>query len=726
MHSEKYQNVIKNNRVKVPSVLQMEAVECGAASLAMIFEYHRLFIPLEKLRAECGVSRDGSKAGNLIKTARAHGFEAKGYRMEPEEAMQCTMPAIIHWNFNHFVVLEGVDKGKVYLNDPAAGPRQVSMEEFDKSFTGIILLFEETDAFQPEGNKPSFFRTSLELMKGSEVPITFLILVGVALVFPALVVPIFTKVFLDDILLNNRVSWLPYLLLGMLLVALVNTGLTYLREYYLIRLRIKLTTASSGKFVWHVLKLPAEFFTQRFAGDIASRIAQNFNVAEFISSDVAQIALNVLMVLCYFVLMFLYDPYLTMIGLLAAIINIVYVKIVHERQKVNQQAILNDTQKMAGLTMNGISSIETLKASGNENDFFSKWAGYQAKTVSCEQRNETANRIMMSVPQFVSTMANGLILIVGAWMIMRGDMTVGSLVAFQMLLMSFLGPFQQLISIAPRIQMMEAAVNSLNDVNNYNEDGGLIEEADKIFPICDAKLGGEIEIRDLTFGYNKTSPPLIENFNLHIKPGKRVALVGTSGSGKSTIARLIAGLFQPWSGNILLDGKMKTDIPRRIIANSMAIVDQEIICFTGSVRDNITLWDTTISDESVVAAARSACIHETIASRANGYDSVVTEAGGNLSGGQRQRLEIARALAISPAILIMDEATSALDSVTEMQVDAEIRKLGCTCIIVAHRLSTIRDCDEIIVLQEGRVVERGKHDYLKELDGYYAELIRDM
>lgn len=712
-------------RAKVPTVLQMEAVECGAASLAMILAYYGKYVPLEEMRIACGVSRDGSKASNILKAARNYGLEAKGYRKEPEALKTMKLPVIIHWNFNHFVVLEGFGQGCAYLNDPGSGPRSVPEEEFDQSFTGIVMVFEVGPDFEKNGGKPTIAAALKKRLKGSETALAYVILVGLVLVIPGLVIPVFSKIFVDDILLGGKESWLGPLLLGMALTAVLRGVLTRLQQYYLLRLETKIALSTSAQFLWHVLCLPVEFFTQRYAGDISLRVQSNDRVAQLLSGQLATNALNFVMIIFYFVLMVQYSLILALTGVVAAAANIFYLRYVSRRRVDLNNKLLQDQGKLGGTSMSGLQIIETLKATGSESDFFAKWSGFQAKALNTEQEMGVPTQFLSAIPAFLSTLTNTVVLVLGGFLIFRGDLTIGMLVAFQSLMTSFLQPVNGLVSLGSQLQEMEGDMNRLDDVLQYPVDGQTKED----LPGDGSnnyhhKLEGHLELRDLTFGYSRVEPPLIENFSLKLAPGARVALVGGSGSGKSTVAKLVSGIYRPWSGEILFDGKPVKSIPRASINNSLALVDQDIFLFQGTIRDNLTLWDKTVSEFDMIRAAKDACIHGDITSRAGGYDHPLDEGGSNFSGGQRQRLEIARALTGNPSLLIMDEATSALDPMTEKLVDEGIRRRGCTCLIVAHRLSTIRDCDEIVVLERGKIVQRGTHDELKNITGHYAELIK--
>lgn len=714
----------KTIKAKVPTVLQMEGVECGAASLAMILAYFGKYIPLEELRIACGISRDGSKASNILKAARKYGFEAKGFRNEPESLKEMPMPVVVHWNFNHFLVVEGFKKGKVFLKDPASGSRVVTDEEFSKSFTGITLAFTPTPEFQKDRKKPSLISSLKRRLKGSETALIYVILVGLALVVPGLAIPVFSRVFVDDILLSGKYSWVIPLLIGMGATAILRGLLTWLQQVYLLKLETKIAVTSSGQFLWHILRLPAEFFSQRFAGDITSRMQSNDNVAKLLSGKLATTALNLVMIIFYFALMLQYNVVLALVGLIIASVNFLYLKTVSVRRVDQNNKLLQDQGKVIGTGMVGLQIIETLKATGSESDFFAMWSGYQAKALNSEQNIGVSSQFLTAFPSFLTGINNAIVLALGGFLILEGQMTIGMLVAFQSLMASFMGPVTDMVGLGTELQEMQGEMNRLDDVLKYPIKKEIVDADGENTCYTGEKLEGFVELKQITFGYSSLEPSLIEDFSLKLRPGSRVALVGGSGSGKSTIAKIIAGIHSPWSGEIFFDGRPCAAFSKAVINNSLAMVDQEINMFQGTVRDNITLWDETISDAEMIRAAKDACIHDDITARSGGYDHLVEEGGKNFSGGQRQRLEIARALVQNPSIIIMDEATSALDPLTEKRVDENIRRRGCTCIIVAHRLSTIRDCDEIIVMEKGRIMERGTHDELKDNDGIYAGLIQ--
>ncbi|MEH2443028.1 NHLP family bacteriocin export ABC transporter peptidase/permease/ATPase subunit [Nostoc sp.] len=716
-----------DRRRRTPTLLQMEAVECGAAALGIILGYYDRIVPLAELRQACGVSRDGSKASNILNAARSYGLQAKGFKVDLAGLRKLQCPYIVFWNFNHFLIVEGFAKDKVYLNDPATGPRTVSLPEFDQSFTGVVLIGEPSAEFQPGGRKPSLTLSLWDRLQSSLGALVYCVIAGLLLVIPGLAIPAFSQAFVDNVLIEGRSDWLRPLILGMIFTAILNGFLTLLQLQFLRRMKIKLAVGMSSRFLWHILRLPVSFYDQRFAGEISSRVRLNDSLANLLSGRLATTVISAFTVVFYALVMLQYDVVLTAIGIAFVIVNVSVWQWV-SRQRVDANLRLMQEQgKVNGVAISGLQSMETLKASGLESEFFSRWAGYYAKAINARQEMDTTNQNLGVLPSFLSSITSMLLLTVGGLRVMDGVLSIGMLIAFQALMQRFLEPVNNLVSLAGELQEMEGNLGRLDDVLRNKIDPAVEREisiSPTQLPAANVRLQGYIELRDITFGYNRSAPPLIENLSLSLKPGQRVALVGGSGSGKSTVAKLVCGLYEQWAGEILFDGKPRKHIPRSILTNSIALVEQDISLFAGSVRDNLTLWDSTVPFSNLVRACKDAAIQDVVLSMPGGYNADLAEGASNLSGGQRQRLEIARTLVNNPAILVMDEATSALDAESEKTIDRKLRERGCTCVIVAHRLSTIRDCDEIIVFDRGKVVQRGSHEELQQVEGKYLELIR--
>jgi len=685
----------------------MEAAECAAASLAMVLAHYGRFVPLEELRVACGVSRDGSNAFHLTRAARQYGLEARAFKREPDALRRSHLPAVIFWEFNHFLVVDGYDEGGFYLNDPAIGRRRVTNAEMDESFTGVVIELKPGPGFTRGGARPPLLASLAERLRGSEPAVLFALIAGLSLVVPGLIVPMFAKLFIDQVLVRQMASWLRPLLLGMALTALVRAGLVWLQQYYLLRLETKLSVTTASHFLWHVLRLPVEFYAQRYAGEIGWRAGLNDEGAHFVSRRLASTVIDALMIVFFALLMLSYDVVLTLVAVVAVAVLATVTLLVNRSRVEGSQRVLQAEGKVTGTLMAGLAAIETLKASAMESDFFARWAGHQTQYLSAEQSLARTTALFLVVPPFTVAVTHAVVLLLGARLVMQGEFTLGTLVAFQTLVAGFIRPVSNFVNLADALQQMHAKMTRIDDALRYPVDGQDDAPGDTV-----ERLNGHLEMRGVSFGYAKNADPLLSDFNVVLRPGARVALAGPSGCGKSTVARLITSIYKPWSGDILLAGKPLRHWPRATRAATVAMVDQDISLFAGTIRDNLTLWDATVPSDAIITACKDACIHDDVMARPGGLDARVEEGGANFSGGQRQRLEIARALVASPAALVLDEATSALDAVTEHLIDRNLRRRGCTCLIVAHRLSTIRDADEILVLDRGAVVQRGTHEEL--------------
>ncbi len=723
MSSNKIKQPVMGGKVRVPVVMQMEALECGAASLAMVMAYYDKWVPLEQVRLDCGVSRDGSNAKNILVAARSYGFEAQGLKCEVDALKTgVAFPCIIHWNFNHFVVLDGFKGNYAYLNDPARGEVRVTMEEFDKAFTGVCLQITPGEGFEPGGKPKSTLEFARKRLAGAGVAVAFVMLSTVVGYLFGIINPMFTRFFMDRLLTGeNRDLLMPFLLL-LALMGVAQVVICWVQSIYSLKINGKMALIGSSTFVWKILRMPVEFFTQRMAGDILQRLGSNASIASTLVNTFAPLLLNTLMMVFYLVVMLRYSVLLTIVGIVAIMLNILVSQIVSAKRVNITRVQMRDSGKLSSATVSGIQMIETIKSSGAENGYFRKWAGYQASVNTQNVRYARLNQYLGVIPGFLSTIANATVMVLGVWLAMNGHFTLGMISAFSGFLKSFMEPATMLISAGQTIQEMRTEMERIDDVMEYPTDSNFADD-----PVSDdvdySKLKGKIEIKNITFGYSRLAPPLINDFSMSMEPGSRVAFVGTSGCGKSTLSKLISGLYQPWSGEILFDGKPVSEIDRNVFTGSVAVVDQEIVLFEDTIANNIKMWDNSIEDFEMILAARDAQIYDDIMARDGGFYGKLIEGGNDLSGGQRQRIEIARVLAQDPSVIIMDEATSALDAKTEYELVKAVKDRGITCIVIAHRLSTIRDCDEIIVLDKGVVVERGTHDELYAKGGFYSELI---
>ncbi|WP_327267032.1 NHLP family bacteriocin export ABC transporter peptidase/permease/ATPase subunit [Streptomyces sp. NBC_01232] len=712
--------------VRTPTVLQMEAVECGAAALAMVLGHHGRFVPLEELRIACGVSRDGSRASNLLKAARGYGLGAKGMQMDLAALAGVSAPAILFWEFNHYVVYEGTARrfGRrgVYVNDPGKGRRFVPMEEFDTSFTGVVLTFEPGEGFRRGGRRPGILGTMPDRLRGTSGTMAAAVVSSLLLVAVGVSVPALSRTYIDMFLIGEQTSLLGVLFASMAVALVLTATLTALLQANLLRGRIISSTLGSARFFRHLLRLPVTFYSQRNPADLVQRLQSNDTVAETLARDLSAAGVDAVVVVLYAVLLWTYDPQLTLVGVAVALLNVIALRVAIRMRATGTQKLRAESARLTNTSYGGLQLIETMKATGGENGFFRRWAGQHAVTLDVQQRLGVPSAWLAIVAPTLAAFNSALILTIGGLRAVEGHLTVGLLVAFQALVTSFTAPISRLGGVAGRIQDFAADVARLRDVENFPVDPVYARRE----PAASTRrLKGHVELDGITFGYSPLDAPLFKDFSLSVGPGQQVALVGGSGSGKSTVSRLISGLHTPWAGAIRIDGMRLEDIPRGALAASVSFVDQDVFLFEGTVRDNVTLWDPSIPDEAVVAALEDAAVHEVVARRPGGIHSRVEQDGRNFSGGQRQRLEIARALVRRPSVMVLDEVTSALDAVTEQTIIDNLRRRGCACVVIAHRLSTVRDSDEIVVLDRGTVVERGRHEHLVAAQGPYASLVKE-
>ena len=712
-----------NTRVKTPTIYQMEATECGAASLTMVFGYYGKFLPLEQMRIETGVSRDGCNAKNILRAARKFGMEAKGYKKSLEGLLEMEAPCIIHWNFNHFVVWEGVQGKYAYINDPAMGRRKLTMEELDDCYTGVVLAFQPTESFEKSKKKKTLMSFIKKRLKGQTGTITALFTIGLLMVFPGMVIPVFSQFFIDEIISAGHDDWMSVFLAVMAFTVLFKQGLTYYRGMLLQRFQNKMALTSAHEFLSHMFRLPMSFFDQRYSGDLAQRVDNNNNVSTFLAGELAETVLNIFVAAFYLILLLVYSPLLTLIGIFNVVFNMVVVKLSSNSISSMTMKFQQDQGKLVGSLFAGLNITATLKASGAESGYVSRIQGNYAKTTLLEQKIGKRQEILNAIPTAANEITSVLVLMLGGLLVIKGNLTAGMLVAYTSLLDSFTDPVNKLVQFVQKIQTLKADMSRVEDIMKYEEDGKFKET--KKVPMT-MKLEGVVDLEDISFGYSILENPLVEGFNFHLNSGSSIAFVGASGCGKSTVSKIVSGLYLPWGGEVRMDGVPVANIPKEILSSSISTVSQEITLFSGTIKDNLTMWNKSVMDVDIVKAAKDACIHDVITSKPGAYDFKLAEGGSNLSGGQRQRLEIARALVTNPSILIMDEATSALDPVVEKEIIDNIKRRGCTCVIVAHRLSAIRDCDEIIVMDRGKIVQRGTHEELAEVDGHYQRLIQNI
>jgi NHLM bacteriocin system ABC transporter peptidase/ATP-binding protein len=703
-----------------PTVIQMEAVECGAAALGILLGYFGKHVPLEDLRVACGISRDGSTAKNLVLAAATYGLTGAGRRMEIAPLMQLGRPVIVFWAFQHFLVVDGFERrGRrtvVRLNDPANGPRRMSLAEFDEGFTGIVLDLVPDDSFTRGGRQERTLPLLLGRMSRTGRGLPLVLLASVVLVVPGVVAPVLAQYFIDSVY-GGGGSVLP-VVLGVAVCALATLILACVQTHYLRLTEARIALSSSTRFVHRLLRLPIGFFLQRRAAELARRITSNDDVAQVLTRDLVITVVNLLLIAVYGTVLLAQDVPLALLAMSVALVNLVVLRAVM-RSRVDASTALNAEEgRLAVATLSVLSSIETVKASGTEPGSFVRWAGFMAKVTTESQRLGVPTAMLTVLPPLLATVNSGLVLLFGGLRAADGAITVGLLFAFQTLLAAFSRPLTQLTNQVGRLQSMTSQLHRLRDVEAYDVDPAFRTSAG-----THGRLSGALRFEGAAYAFGPLAPPLIQDLSFALEPGLRMALVGESGSGKSTVGRLAAGLVEPTEGRILFDGRSRHDWSRQSVAASVSYVDQRITLFEGSVRDNVCFWDPDMPDEQIVAALRDAEILNEVSRRAGGMNTSVAEGGANFSGGQRQRLDLARALVTNPTLMILDEATSAMDPVTERAVMDNLRRRGCALLVIAHRLSTVRDADLILVMHEGRVVEQGRHDELMAAQSHYHRLV---
>lgn len=715
------------SRAKVPTILQMEVTECGAASLAMVLAHYGRWVGLDEMRVRTGASRDGTSAADLLRTAREFGMEGAGYRLPAKSLDRHGYPLILFWKASHFVVLEGLDRdGGAYLNDPASGPRRVTADELERDYSGICLALRPGEEFEPGGEAPKAYKGLISHLRRVISEVLAVVVIGLLATVPGLAMALLSKLFIEEALVRQDGSAAWRIVGALSLIIALQALLVWAQQRILLRLTIGLTVGESARFVHRSLRLPEKYFMARAVSDLVQRIGHNRDVASLITGELASVGIASVVVVVYGVAMVLISPLLAAVAIALTLINLLALRWALLRRRDAARLLTQAQSQMFQVTAYGALNLETIKSGGLESDYFGRWEGTAVRLADARNDIAVTTQWGNGVPMVITSLVSASVMGLGALLVINGSLELGSFVAFQSLVASFTGPITGLVTFAWMLQQVQNMITRLDDVLNEDLDPSCDPEIQTMHADgAEPRLRGSLRLDSVTFGYKTTAPPLIENFSLDVPPGSRVAVVGTSGSGKSTLVRLLAGLYEPWSGSVSLDGRSRHDTSRATLALSLAMVDQRIALFSGTVRDNLTLWDHSIDEADLIAAARDAQIHDAIVSRAGGYSSMVADGGANFSGGQRQRLEIARALVRNPSVLLLDEATSALDTETEAAVESALRRRGCTTVIVAHRLSTVRDADLILVMHQGKVVESGTHDELIERGGTYARLVQE-
>ena len=709
------------NVKKVKPVLQMEVTECGAASLCMILDYYGKSVTMEQLRLACGVSRNGVNAKNIARAAMLHGLKPRALKVGIHAARGLKFPAIIHWNMDHFVVLCGFTKKGAVIADPASGLRQIPEDEFSNNFTGIALEFTPTESFEKNRtlkNKNDYIKSCLK----SFAPVMFIFLICEFCVLASGgVLPFLSSVYINRVLLDGKIQQLSFVtavLLACLLLAFLGG---VIRVSTINRVVKQLNAKLNLGFFEHILKLPIEFFLQRNSGELAMRQGEAMNTGRLIVSMLPFIFTSMLQVLVYLGLLFFMNLKIAAIGVTMVVVNFIAAVLASKRYREKVMRSDRERAMLQGLISQTIDAMETIKSCGCEDAVFERLISAGSISINARTEIEKTSVLTNTVFTFLNTFSSALVIVAGIWEILFSSLTTGSLIALQGVMVAMLAPVGSAMNMGFQIQQLSGITHRTNDVMRYMEDTKFAEEEQKEL----TELDSDITLEDITFGYSPLDTPILQNFNLHIKKGGSLAIIGGSGSGKSTVAKLIAGLFCEKDGKIYFGSRERKEIRRDDFYSETAVVTQNIRLFEGTVLDNITMFDHTIPYDDVVAAAKIACIHEGIIARPSGYREWVSENGRNFSGGQRQRIEIARAIVKKPRLLIMDEATSALDADTEMNIMKAVSDMGITTIVVAHRLSAIRYCDSIIVMKNGEITEYGTHCDLMALNGEYAALQKE-
>ncbi|MFC9286620.1 peptidase domain-containing ABC transporter, partial [Streptomyces sp. NPDC057052] len=708
------------HRRRVPEVRQMSEVECGIACLTMMLNFYGCRTSLSELRTRCGVGRDGLSALEIVRIARDHGMRVRTVSLPRNDLRFVALPAIVHWEFTHFVVAERWSRKHVDVVDPARGRCRLTQDEFDAGFTGVVILLEPGAAFDRRtAAAPGATFRGYVFQFLRQAPGTALQLLGVSLllILLGLVLPVLTAVVIDQVLPFGMRDVMPVLGIGIVAVFVAQTVATLLREWLLVYLRARIDVSMMLGFVEHLLELPYKYFQQRSTGDLLARAASNAMLRELLSNQLLSAVMDSGLVMFYLLLLFWQSPpfgALTLgVGLLGATVLMLSNGTIG-RLSGRELAAFGKSQGYLGEAIVGIG---TLKAAGAEAQAFDRWSNLFFDHLNISLRHNYVSGTVASILGSLPFFGQLGLLWVGATQVLDGSISVGTMVALLSLAAAFFAPLTSLVDSAQQFQLVSANLDRIRDVTEAEP------EQPSSAPRPAPRLSGHLRMDGVGFRYSRTGPQVLSDINLTARPGERIAIVGHSGSGKSTLGELLLGLYVPTQGDIFYDGVSLRDVKWQELRRQFGVVLQDSALFSGTILSNITLSNPSIKRERVVAAAELAAIHDDIMAMPMQYDTFVSEGGSALSGGQRQRLAIARAIAHRPAIIMLDEATSHLDVETERRVAENLRTLGCTQIIVAHRLSTIRDADTILVLDRGTIVERGSHHELLRRGGPYARLV---
>ncbi len=697
----------------------MEAVECGAAALCIVLAYYKCFVSLEELRITCGVSRDGVNAHQMLEAARYYGLEGDGYHATWENLAKVETPAILYWEFNHFVVLEKIRGEKVWINDPATGPKTVSLEELQKKFSGIVLFLKPSADFKKRGKDISLFSRCKERFAPAFGSLSYLFLLEIFALLLALTLPPLSKVFVDTFIQSSTPSWVAEFLWFIGVVMVVTGVVAWFKGRFANRLLVSLSIRFNTQFIKHLLSLPLSFFSQRFPGEVLNRISLNTRLATLFTQGIALTLLDVLLISLYAVIFFYYNQLIAFVGITAALFNLFLLYWINKTRVHAYARLQQEEAKTVGVSFDTLDNIETIKGVSSDSFFFARIAGHYTNSINALQSIGRKDVFLSTLSSLSVQLTNVILLAVGAWVVMQGEFTIGMLYAFQLLMNQFLAPFGRMVQFGADFQSLRVDIARVDDVLQHKIDPLVQPKDEEGKP---EKLSGPLEFREVSFGYAPLEPPFISELTLTIQKGEKVGIVGPIGSGKSTLARLGSALYQPWEGRILLAGKELIHHLRESLKISLGSVDQEIKLFAATIYENIALWDHSVTEEMVEKAARQAELHEEIVRLPFGYQTKLLERGANLSQGQKQRLELARALLYQPSLLILDETLNSVDSDTEEKIFEHLKSLGSTILLISHRLSTVRLCDRIILMEQGKIVADGPHEELLKTSPLYQKL----